>query len=123
MAKIANRAGGTKKNKDHWDVSGHTFDVVMPYQAESYTMRSSCDACHTGAERAKYGETAVQRQREVQVKIGEVRRAMEKKPNSVGAMKAGESVSAVLLDGSLGVHHNRKTLDLLSKALKDASAK
>jgi formate-dependent nitrite reductase cytochrome c552 subunit len=123
MAKIANRAGSTKKNKDHWDVSGHAFDVTMPFEAESCQMRSSCDACHTGDEKTKYGETVVQRQREVLARIDEVRRIMEKKPKSVGALKAGRSVRTVLLDGSLGAHDYRKTVDLLSQALRDASGK
>jgi predicted CXXCH cytochrome family protein len=123
MAKIANRAGSTKKNKEHWDVSGHTFAVVMPYEAESWKMRSSCDACHVGEEKAKYGEAIMQRGREVRAKIDEVYRVMEKKQKSTGSLKAGNGVSTVFLDGSKGAHHYRKTMDLISRALKDASGK
>jgi hypothetical protein len=45
---------------------------------------------------------------------------MGKKPTSVGVLKAGQAVSAVLLDGSYGAHHYRKTMELLAQALKDA---
>jgi hypothetical protein len=120
MAKIANRAGSTRKSKEHWDVSAHTFDVIMPVDAESWKMKSSCDACHAGEEKARYGEKVLQYEREVRAKIEEVRGAMEKKPGSIGALKAGQAVSAVLLDGSYGGHHYRKTVEALSRALKDA---
>ena len=40
----------------------------MPYEAESYKMRSSCDSCHNGDVKAEYSETFVQRQRETQLR-------------------------------------------------------
>ncbi len=54
------------------------------------------------------------------MKIEEVRSAMEKKPGSIGALKAGQALSAVLRDGSFGAHHYQNALEALSRAFKDA---
>ncbi len=123
MAKIGTRAGSTRKNREHWDVTAHTFKVMMPHEALSWNMRSSCDACHAGDERNKYGEAIVQGQQEVRFMIDEIRRTVDENPQSPGALKATSALSAVLLDGSLGAHHHRKAMDILTQALADAGGK
>jgi predicted CXXCH cytochrome family protein len=60
MAKIANRSDATQKNKNHWDVSSHTFAVVMPQAADKLKTKSSCDACHEEADKAAKGSSIVQ---------------------------------------------------------------
>lgn len=123
MAKLANRAGATKKAKEHWDVSAHTFDVVMPYIADSYKMRSSCDACHAGDGRAKYGSVTVEHQKEVQKKLDLLSNALSKKEKGAPGLKEREALNTVLLDGSLGAHNHRKAMELLTNALQPGSAK
>lgn len=121
MAKIANRAGGTKKNKDHWDVSAHTFEVMMPHMAESYKMHSSCDACHAGDERAKYGSMTIQNQDEVQHKLDMLSEALSRSGKGPASLKARNAMNAVLLDGSLGAHNDRKAIELLTTGLQAVS--
>jgi hypothetical protein len=123
MAKIANRAGATKNAKEHWDLSSHTFYVVMPYIADSYKMRSSCDACHTGEERAKYGLMTVDRQNGVQKKIQEISASMAKKPKGGNVLKARDSLDRVLLDGSVGAHNYSRTMELLSVSSRALTGK
>ena len=123
MAKIANRAGSTQKAKEHWDVSSHTFNVVMPYIADSYKMRSSCAACHTGETGAQNGLLMVERQNEVQKKIVEITALIQKKQKSKNALKAKDNLNTVLLDGSTGAHNYMKSMELLSTSSKALTGK
>jgi hypothetical protein len=123
MAKIANRAGSTKKLKDHWDVSSHTYNVVMPHEAESYKMLSSCDACHKD-DRGKYGSMMVEGQYQVQARIAEVKTALAKnKPDDRKALKARDTLNLVLSDGSLGAHNPEKASLLLKSSIKTLQSK
>jgi hypothetical protein len=123
MAKIANRAGSTQKAKEHWDVSSHTFNVVMPYIAESYKMRSSCDACHAGEAGTKYGLMMVERQTEVQQKTEEISALIQKKQKNKNFLKAKDNLNTVLLDASMGAHNYMKSMELLFTSSKALSGK
>ncbi|MBI2353446.1 MAG: hypothetical protein HYV06_00215 [Deltaproteobacteria bacterium] len=124
MARIANRSDATQKNKNHWDASSHTFAVVMPQKADELKMRSSCDACHTGADRAAKGSAMAQQQAEVKKKIAEVESAIAqfgKRGKKVA--EARKLLAAVRDDRSLGAHNPQKAMSLLDKALKIVAKK
>lgn len=124
MARIANRSDATQKSKEHWDVSSHTFAVIMPQAADQLKMRSSCDACHSGADRAAKGSAMAQQQAEVKKKIAEVESAIAKfgkKGKKVA--EARKLLAAVREDRSLGAHNPQKAMSLLDKALKIVAKK
>lgn len=123
MAKIANRSDATQKIKEHWDVSSHTFAVVMPQSADRLKMRSSCDACHTGADRTAKGSAMTQQQAEIKTKIVEVETAIAAAGKGKKAKEAGKLLVVVREDRSFGVHNPQKTLSLLDKALKAVAKK
>ena len=119
-AKTANRAGGTKKAKEHWDTASHTFKVVMPHTADDLKMRSSCDACHQGEKRSAYGAAVVKQQMEVKKKIEEVNTVIAAYEQSgKKASKAGELLNKVLSDKSSGAHNYQKAMALLEEASKN----
>ncbi len=118
-AKIANRSGSTRKTKEHWDTTSHTFKVVMPHTAADYKMRSSCDSCHAGNIRDEKGAAMLKQQMEIKNKIEEVSAAVavyEKKGKE--ATKAKNLLNAVLLDKSSGAHNYQKVMDMLDDAMK-----
>lgn len=105
MAKMGNRAGATQKTpKDPWDVSAHTMRVVTPEEADVFKMRSSCDKCHSGAERSAKGAQLMGVREDV---LNKTQRALQ------GTAISKENLNKVLMDGSLGAHNPQKTLQLL----------
>jgi len=118
MAKIANRSGATKKNKNHWDVSSHTFAVIMPQKADELKMRSSCDTCHEGPDKAAKGSAMTQGQNEIRTKIVELETAITSAGKGKNAKKAGKLLMLVKDDRSLGAHNPQKAMSLLDEALK-----
>jgi predicted CXXCH cytochrome family protein len=119
MAKIANRAGSTKKTKEHWDTSSHTFTVVMPHAADDLKMRSSCDACHQGEKRGAVGSVMLKQQIEAKKKIEEVSAAISShEKTGKEATKAKDLLNKILLDKSSGAHNYQKTMALLDEAMK-----
>lgn len=119
MAKIASRAGATTKTKEFWDASSHTFKAVMPYTADDYKMRSSCDSCHSGEVRNNRGNLTLERQMEVKKKIDNVTNAIsiyEQKGKK--ALKSRELLNTVLLDKSFGAHNYQKAITILDDAMK-----
>ncbi len=123
MARLANRSDATSKNKSHWDVSSHTFAVVMPQKADELKMRSSCDACHQGDERTANGSAMTQGQTEVKARITEVETAIAASGKGKKAKKATKLLTAVKDDRSLGAHNPQKALSLLDEALKIVTKK
>ncbi|WP_168205920.1 multiheme c-type cytochrome [Geobacter sp. FeAm09] len=122
MARIANRSDPTPKRKQHWDVSSHTFAVVMPRTAEALKMKSSCDACHEGADKAAKGDQVVRRQIEIRNKIAEVEKAMAVfEKNGTKAHDARKLLAAVKEDRSFGAHNPHKAMQLLQDALKSVA--
>ena len=95
MARLANRSDATLKNKNHWDVSSHTFAVFMPQKADELKMRSSFDACHEGEERTAKGSAMTQGQTEVKAKIAELETAIAASGNGKKAKKATKLLTAV----------------------------
>jgi predicted CXXCH cytochrome family protein len=123
MAKIGNRSGSTQKVKEHWDVSSHTYNVVTPYEAESYKMRSSCDSCHKD-DRAKRGALMAQEQNAIQSRIADVRTVLSKrKADDIKTLKARGMLNVVLADGSLGAHNPTKATELLRSSMKTLQSK
>jgi predicted CXXCH cytochrome family protein len=119
MAKLASRSGATKKAKEHWDVTAHTFKVVLPQAAAENKMKSSCDACHAGEVKDKKGAEIVQRQAEVKKRIDELKNAIAKYEKSGGkATESNNLLNTVLQDKSFGAHNYTKTILLLEKAEK-----
>jgi predicted CXXCH cytochrome family protein len=118
MAKIANRSDATAKSKNHWDVSSHTFAAVLPATADSLKMKSSCDACHEGAEKNAKGTSLSKGQAEVRIRIARVESALASSKDSVKVKKAGKLLAAVKEDRSFGAHNPQKALELLDRALK-----
>jgi predicted CXXCH cytochrome family protein len=124
MAKIASRSGATKKAKDHWDVSSHTFSVVMPHVADDFKMRSSCDACHKGEARDAKGSTMLGRQKEVKAKIEAVKSAIAQyETKGQKALEARDLLNSVVLDKSMGVHNYIKAMTALEDALSKVQIK
>lgn len=117
MARIANRSDATQKNKNHWDASSHTFTIVMPQEADRLKMKSSCDACHEGADRSAKGDSSTQWQTEVKLKIAEVEKTIAVAKKGKKAIEAGKLLAAVKDDRSFGAHNPQKTMTLLDKAL------
>ncbi len=118
MARIANRSDATQKNKSHWDASSHTFAVVMPQAADKLKMKSSCDACHEGADKAAKGSAVAQQQAEIKKKIAELETAIAAAKKGKKAKEAGKLLAAVKDDRSFGAHNPQKAMALLDKALK-----
>jgi len=118
-AKIANRSGATKKAKEHWDTTSHTFKVVMPHTASDYKMRSSCDACHQGGTRDDKGASMLKQQALVKKKIEAVKTALaEYEKNGKKALEPRVLLDKVVLDRSLGAHNHQKAMMLLDDAMK-----
>lgn len=118
MAKLGSRSGGTKKAKDHWDVSSHTFSVVLPPAADDLKMRSSCDACHKGEARDTKGALMLSRQKEVKAKIAAVKSALAAHGTKApGALEARDLLNTAVLDKSAGAHNYLKAMALLDEAL------
>jgi predicted CXXCH cytochrome family protein len=119
MARIANRSGATKKEREHWDVSAHTMKVYLPQAAAAAKMKSSCDACHAGDDKNNKGGALLKQQTTVKAKIEEVKAAIAKyEKNGKKAKKAQGMLDMVLNDGSSGAHNPEKAMALLSEALK-----
>jgi predicted CXXCH cytochrome family protein len=123
MAKIANRSDATQKNKNHWDVSSHTFAVVMPQAADKLKTKSSCDACHEEADKAAKGSSIVQQQAEIKTKIAEVEKAIAASNEGEKAKEARKLLAVVKEDRSFGAHNPQKTMSLLGNALKTVGKK
>ncbi len=121
MAKIANRSDATPKSKDHWDVSSHTFAVVSPQAADKLKMKSSCDTCHSGADKTAKGTSSIQSQVGIKIKIAEVEKALASSKKNKNAIVAGNLLAIVKNDRSYGAHNPQKALSLLSDALKSLS--
>lgn len=115
MARIANRSGSTPKNKNHWDASSHTFAVVMPGKAEELKMKSSCDACHEGADKSAKGNALGKGQDEVKAKLAEVEAAISATSGKKAA-RAAKLLGQVKNDHSFGAHNPEKALTLLAEA-------
>ena len=123
MARIANRSDATQKSKNHWDVSSHTFAAVLPQAADRAKMKSSCDACHAGAEKSAKGALVSQRQVEVKTRIAQVESALAASRNKAQAKKAAKLLAEVKEDRSFGAHNPQKALELLDRALKMVALK
>lgn len=123
MAKIANRSDATAKNKNHWDVSSHTFAVILPPKADELKMRSSCDSCHEGADKTAKGSAMAQGQNGIKTKIAEVETAIAVSGKGKNAKQASKLLAAVKDDHSLGAHNPQKALSLLDNALKIVTKK
>lgn len=124
MARIANRSDATQKNKNHWDVSSHTFAVVMPQAAEKLKMKSSCDACHEGADRTAKGAAIAEQQAVIRAKIAEVEKAIAASgKKGKNAEQARKLLAAVMDDRSFGAHNPQKAMALLDQALKVVAKK
>lgn len=124
MARIANRSDATQKNKEHWDASSHTFTVIMPQVADKLKMKSSCDACHDGADRSVKAVTVTRWQTDVNRKIAEVENGLAAYAKSgKKTAKARKLLAAVKDDRSLGAHNPRKALQMLDEALKSMAKK
>ena len=118
MAKIANRSDATQKNKSHWDVSSHTFAAILPLAADKMKMKSSCDACHEGADKGAKGLAVSQQQAGIKAKITEVDTAIAASRNAKKAKEAGKLLAVVKDDRSFGAHNPQKATELMDKALK-----
>ena len=119
MAKIGNRSGGTKKAKEHWDVTAHTMKVHLPQAAAAAKMKSSCDACHTGEDKDRKSAELFAGQAAVKEKIGKVKAAIAKyEKKGKKATKSAKLLDEVVKDGSLGAHNFRKASARLDEALK-----
>jgi predicted CXXCH cytochrome family protein len=118
MARIANRSDATQKSKDHWDVNSHNFAVVLPRMAEKLKMKSSCDACHIGADRAAKGAFVDQRQADIKTKIAEVEKAIASSGKGKAAQEARNLLAVIKNDRSSGAHNPLKAMSLLANALK-----
>jgi len=118
MARIANRSDATQKSKDHWDVSSHTFAVVLPLMADKLKMKSSCDSCHTGSDKAAKGASVSQSQTEIRTKIADLEKALAASGNTKNAREAHNLLGTIKSDRSSGAHNPQKTLALLNDALK-----
>lgn len=119
MARIANRSDATQKNMNHWDVSSHTFKVVMPQAADTLKIKSSCEACHEGSNRAAKGAYMAAQQTEIKSRIVALESAIsafEKKGKK--ANEARKLLAMVKDDRSFGAHNPEKAMALLDKALK-----
>lgn len=123
MARIANRSGATKKAKEHWDVSSHTFAIVMPQEAEKLKMKSSCDTCHSGTDNMTKGASMAERQAEVKTKIAEVEQAIANAGKGKKVTEAGRLLATVKEDRSFGAHNPERALSILDKALKTVAKK
>jgi predicted CXXCH cytochrome family protein len=123
MARIANRSDATQKSKDHWDVSSHTFAVVSPRMSDELKMKSSCDACHTGADKAAKGASVDQRQADIKTKIAEVEKAIASSGSNKDTQNARNLLTIVKSDRSFGAHNPQKALSLLDDALKSLARK
>ena len=122
MAKLANRSDPTAKNKDHWDASAHTMAVIQPADAERLKMKSSCDACHSGADRAARGDAFSRQQSEVRSKIAEVNRIIgDQEKSSRNVEKARKLVASVMHDGGASAHNPVRAMETLGEAAKAAS--
>ena len=110
FSSLPHRAGATQKTpKDPWDVSAHTMRVVTPEEADVFKMRSSCDKCHSGAERSAKGAQLMGVREDV---LNKTHRALQ------GTAISKENLNKVLMDGSLGAHNPQKTLQLLESKKK-----
>lgn len=122
MAKLANRSDPTAKNKDHWDASAHTMAVIQPADAERMKMKSSCDACHAGADRAVKGDALSRQQNEVRSKIAEVERVIGNQEKSGrNVVQARKLAATVTQDGGASAHNPQRALATLDEAAKAAS--
>ena len=118
MAKTASRSDATRKSREHWDVSSHTFSVILPQAADKKKLKSSCDACHTGTARVKKGTSIMRSQVQVKKKIGEVEKAIVASWFKKDTIYARKLLVTVKIDRSFGAHNPQKALSLLNDALK-----
>jgi len=119
MAKIANRSDATQKNKEHWDVSTHSFAVVTPSMADKLKMKSSCDACHTGTDKIAKGASV----EDIKSKVAEVEKAIASSGNDKNARDARNLLAIIKNDRSSGAHNPQKALVLLDDAQKSLARK
>lgn len=136
MAKIASRSRATSTAGHLWDTSSHVFRVATPQMTKAQGIRSACDSCHEGQGRkmASGAQTppfntdvlvAIMNHREsehlkaltgVQSILSGVK---SKKPEAVALMeRANARLNEVLLDGSLGMHNQQRTANLIEEARK-----
>jgi formate-dependent nitrite reductase cytochrome c552 subunit len=119
MAKIANRSDPTAKVRDHWDASAHTMAVFAPAEADRLKLRSSCDACHTGAQRAEAGESFAKQW--AQVKAGQAdaeRLIAEREKAGRPVDKARAALAPVVSDRGAGAHNPARALAAIGEAMK-----
>jgi predicted CXXCH cytochrome family protein len=136
MAKIASRSRATNLAGHLWDTSSHVFRVATPHMTKVQGIRSSCDSCHEGQGRKMASgvqsppfdtDTLVaimsQRQGQTLESLARVQRILSrlgsKKPEAIALMeRANARLNEVLLDGSLGVHNQERTANLIEEAHK-----
>ena len=136
MAKIASRSRATSKAGHLWDTSSHVFRVSTPHMTKAQGIRSSCDSCHEGKGRKMAsGAQAPPFNTDVLVAIMNQRQGDNLKALSeiqgilsrVSSKKAGAAalteraharLNEVLLDGSVGMHNQERTANLIEEARK-----
>jgi predicted CXXCH cytochrome family protein len=136
MSKIASRSRATSKAGHLWDTSSHVFRVATPNMTKEQGIRSSCDSCHedqgrkmaSGKQTPPFNTDALvaiinQRQgdnlKALTAVQGILSGARSKTPEA-GALKerANAKLNEVLLDGSLGMHNQERTANLIEEARK-----
>jgi predicted CXXCH cytochrome family protein len=136
MPMIGYRSERTSKGPHPWDVSSHTFMVATPALEKSQGIRSSCAQCHEGqGAKLANGVQAppfntdvlhallTQRQTDTRNGISEVQKILagvkSRKPEAKALVgQANAKLDFVLLDGSLGMHNQERSLQLLADARK-----
>lgn len=114
MARIGSRAGATRKNKEQWDVSSHAYLPVLPYEAETYKMRSSCEPCHAGEARTTAGKATMDARTRIEELTAKAQAvAASRKPGSPEAMKVMAAVNGLKVAGGGWPHNPAKAVKLL----------
>lgn len=136
MPKIGYRSDRTSKGPHQWDTSSHTFMVATPVLEKTQGIRSSCASCHEGQGMKLAGGVQAppfnsevlhalltQRQTDTRNGISDVQKilaSVKSKKLEAKALvdQANAKLNFVLLDGSLGMHNQVRSADLIADARK-----